>query len=305
MFVALAVVLAGCGSAERAAAGGPVPWLNQPRPRYEIPPPQVVRYTTNAPPCRAADLRVTRGHNGAATGNLLEELVFTNTGPTACLLRGYPIVTADTPTGRRVLHPRRGTFFGELVPADLEPSGHVFLDFGTSDCGCRCESGGGVRYRHLVFTLPQGGAVHAGGITITNGCRLDMSAFGLPERVAPPPAKPGTPGTLQATARMPATARAGATLRYVVTLANPSGVNVVLSSCPAYTQYVGNEGGGAESSFALNCSAIDEIPANGRVEYEMKLEVPAKLLSGPAKVAWHLNTPTGPYTGGVVRIVGG
>ena len=305
ILVALAIVLAGCGSSERASSGGPVPWVSQPRPRYEIPPPKAVRYTTDAPPCRAADVRVSGGRNAAAAGNLLEELVFTNAGAKACLLRGYPTVTADTPSGRRVLHPRRDTFFGKLVPADLPPGGHVFLDFGTSDCGCRCESIDGVRYRHLVFTLPEGGAIDAGRITITNGCYLDMSAFGLPERDEQPQATPGTAETLEAKARLPATARAGGTLRYVITLTNPNGVSVVFTPCPGYTQYIGNEGGGGQGSFALNCAAVKEIPPHGHIAYEMRLEVPSGLVSGPAKVAWRLNTTAGPSTAGVVRIVGG
>lgn len=302
---ALLVVVCACGTARQASSGGPVPWVNQPRPRYEIPTPEIVRYPTDAPACRPSQLRVRQGRTGAATGNLLEELVFTNAGATPCLLRGYPTVTADTPTGRRVLHPRHGTFFGELIPADLPPGGHVFLDFGTSDCGCKCESAGGVRYRNLVFTLPQGGLVDGRDVTITNGCVLDMSAFGLPERVSEPQAKPGSPETLSLSLRLPATTRAGATLRYVVTLTNPTGTRVGLTPCPGYSEYLGNEGGGVQHSFALNCDSVQAIPPHGHVEYEMLIQVPAGAPSGPAKVAWRLNTPTGPSTGGLVQMTGG
>jgi hypothetical protein len=272
-----------------------------------MPEPKIVRYPTSAPPCRPSQLRVGQGRTAAATGNLLEELVFTNVSARACLLRGRPTVTGEAPSGeRRALGPRHDdTFFAVLVPADLAPGGHVFLDFGTSDCGCRCEQPNPVRYRKLVFSLPQGGRVSGDHVSIVVDCFLDMSAFGLPERVSQPQAAPGTPGTLRASVRLPATARLGATLRYVVILSNPTPVSVVLTPCPGYTEYLGNEGGGAEHAFALNCAARDEVPPQGDVAYEMKLEAPTELLSGPAKLAWHLNTPTGPFTAGVVRIASG
>ena len=283
-----------------------MPWVNQPRPRYTMPEPKLVWYPTTAPPCGPAQLRVSRGRTGAATGNLLQELVFTNTGTKPCLLRGYPSITAETPAGeRRVLHPRLGTFFGRLVPSDLLPAGHVFLDFGTSACGCRCEGGQGVRYRNLVFTLPQGGELDGGRVWLTNGCFLDMSAFGLPERLSQPQPEPGTPGTLRASVRLPDIVRAGATLQYVVTLTNPTPMTVPLSPCPSYTEALFSESRGVQRSYALNCDWLRALLPHDHVEYEMKLDVPPETWSGPAKFGWSLNTPTGPFAGGLLQIAGG
>jgi hypothetical protein len=242
---------------------------------------------------------VSRGRTGAATGNFLEELVFTNIGARPCLLRGYPTVTADTPTGRRVLRPRRGTFFGPLLPANLLPGGHVFLDLGTSDCGCRCERPTPVHYRNLLFALPQGGRVGAGRVSIVVDCFLDMSTFGLPERYAVPKARRGTAGTLRARIHAPGTVRAGATILYTVTLTNPTGVAVVFRPCPGYTDGIGQ-------SYALNCDTVRAIAPHGHVEYAMRLRLPQRYTrSGVAKIVWSLNTPTGPYAAAVARVTDG
>jgi hypothetical protein len=231
---------------------------------------------------------VTRGRDGVATGARLEELVFTNTGTTPCLLRGYPSITADTPTGPRTLHPRRGPVFYRHFAADMPPKGHVLLDFGTSDCGCRCLRPNPVAYRNLAFALPQGGRVRT-RISITVDCFLSMTAFGLPGRIAETKAHPGTPGMLKARIDLPRTVRAGATIFYTVTLSNPTDVAVSLRPCPSYTN-------GAARSFALNCDTVHAIPPHGHVAYAMRIRIPEKYTrAGVAKVVWSLNTPTGPY----------
>jgi len=50
---------------------------------------------------------------------------------------------------------------------------------------------------------------------------------------------------------------------------------------------------------------VRAIPAHGRVGYAMRLAVPRRAKSGYAKLGWSLNTPTGPFVGGVVRVVSG
>jgi len=260
-----------------------------------VPAPQPVRYPVTAPLCRAGQLRVSQARAGAAAGNEVEPLLFTNVGSLPCLLRGYPAVSAETSTGpRQALHPHRGTFFGRLVPSDLPSGGHTFLDFGTGS-GCEGGSKPVVRYRRLAFTLPQGGVVRAGKVSITKQCGLSISDFGLPERYARP--GPGTPGILHAVVRA-RNPRAGTTeLRYTVALRNPTGRAVRLQPCPGYTEGVYAPGLAVHRSFALDCAAVHVVPAHGRVVYAMRLALPRGLVAGAVKLAWNLDTANGPFAG--------
>src|SRR5262249_22192233 len=146
--------------------GGVMPWVNRPLPLYVVPQPRLIRYPTSARPCRPRRLRVRQGRSGAGLGNQLEELVFTNVSKRPCLLRGDPTISAEAPTGTHlVLHPQRGgTYFGQLVPADMAPGRHVFLDLATST-GCEGGLKPGTRYRHLLFSLPAGSSVRANRVS--------------------------------------------------------------------------------------------------------------------------------------------
>ncbi len=305
----LLLVLAGtsgCGStATRApsALAGVVPWVNRPLPLYVIPDPKPIPYPTSALPCRAEQLRVSQGRGGVGLGNQLQQLVFINVGARPCLLRGSPTISAGTATGsRRALRPQHGgTYFGQLVPADLPPGGHVFLDLATST-GCEGGRKPAVRYRKLLFALPQGGSVQAEQVSITEDCGLSMSDFGLPRRYSHPQPAPGTAGVLQVRLELPASVRAGTTLRYTVTLSNPTKTTVALHPCPGYSEGVYASGLVVRRSFALNCDSVHDIPAHGHVRYAMRLALPRRLVPGIAKFGWNLNTPTGPFAGRIVRI---
>jgi hypothetical protein len=150
LLAALALALAGCGSHRNGVAA-----------------------------CQAAQLRVSQGRNAVGLGNRLEEIVFTNVGATPCRLQGYPRITAH---GRPVHALRGGTYFGRLIPAVLQPGGHGFLDFGTAngtDCGENPRIF--VRYRKLVFTLPNGGRVPGGRVSIVEHCSQSISELRRPE----------------------------------------------------------------------------------------------------------------------------
>lgn len=298
----VAIGVCGCGSAATRAGSGVVPWLNRALPLYHLPVLKPIRYPTAAPPCRAEQVRVSQGRRGAGLGNELEELVFTNTGAKPCLLRGYPAISAETPSGgRRMLRPQRGgTYSGQLVPADLAASGHVFLDLATSS-GCQGGTRPHIRYRNLIFSLPHGGSVRASRVAIIDICGVSISTFELPERL-PQPA-PGTAGMLQARLRLPARVRAGTDLSYTVTLVNPTKRTVVFRRCPGYTQALFQPAGlAARRSFALNCDGVHAIPAHASVRYAMRLAVPKRAAAGFAKFAWMLDTPYGPSTGRMVQI---
>jgi hypothetical protein len=291
--LAAAVVLVaacGCSSHARRASGEVVPWVNRPLPLYRAPLPKPVAYPTGAAFCRAAQLRVTRGRTGVGLGNRLEELVFTNVGTRPCLLRGHPKITAD---GRTVHAQLGGTYFGRLVPADVPPGGHVFLDLATSAV---CDNGQRMplHHRRLVFTLPQGGRVRADHVSITEVCGLSMSDFGLPQRYPEP--------RLRAHVRLPAAVRAGTTLRYTVVLGNPTAATVALRPCPGYTESMYASGIVVRRSFALDCDAVHGIAPHHEVRYAMQLKVPARTGPGLAKLGWSLNTRIGPYAGGVLTV---
>jgi hypothetical protein len=239
---------------------------------------------------------------------VLERFAFRNLGTTPCLLTGFPKVTGVNAGGvRRSVPARRapdGTYFGTLVPADIAPGGLGFLDFATGD-GCKDPSGSTKRYRALVFALPaDGGLVSAPESSLVMTCGfLKMSELGLPapQPTGPTP-KPGTPDVLRVSVAMPARVRAGTTLRFVVTLANPTVNSVRLTPCPRYNEGIYAIGGGVSRWYWLNCERVRSIAAHARVRYAMALPLPADIPAGLAKFWWMLGTPNEPLRGAGITI---
>ncbi len=308
----LATIASGCsGSAETPPAAGAdavVPWTDRPAPPHHPPALRVVPYTTAAPPCRAGQFAVRQRRVGVGLGNVLERFAFRNLGDMPCLLQGFPKVTGVTASGvRRSVAARRSrerTYFGTLVPADIGPGERGFLDFATGE-GCEDPSGSAKRYRALAFVLPAGGGVvSARESSLIMMCGfLKMSQFGLPvpEPTGPTP-RAGTPDTLTVSVMMPAAVRAGTALRFVVTLANPSAITVVLTPCPRYNEGIYTVGGRLSRWYWLNCDPVRSIPPQGRVRYSMTLPIPPGTPTGSAKFWWRLGTPTEPMQGGAVTI---
>jgi hypothetical protein len=261
-----------------------------------------MRYPTLAPPCRIDRVRVTNAGGGAAAGNVLQRFRFANSGRATCLVRGYPTITALAPGGRRVrLHPRRsGTFFGALVPADMTPGHHVYLDLGSQDVTCNVTHP--VVYRDLTFGLP-------GGSTLPSHARLtrfcggwEMSRFGLPPRTtATIPPRPGSLDTLRASLHAPTALRAGTTLHYLVTLTNPTDTPVRLAPCPSYTEAIVSRQSVRSQAFFLNCDTVHVIAPGRHFGYRMRLPI-LRMPRGWAKLAWHLDTPREPATATVIAI---
>jgi hypothetical protein len=298
-----AFVFAGCGSGHHTA-GGPVPWVDRPLPRYEVPAPKVIPYPTSASPCRASELRISQGRGGAAAGTLYERLVFTNIGRRTCLLRGYPPITAVGPDGRRrTLRPHREGFsFFYLVPSNLPPGGHSFIGLATGD-GCDNGTRTPTAYRQLSVTVARSETVAArAGVRITEVCGLYLSSFGLPARYTPLPAAAGTPATASARVHLPASVRPGTILRYTITLSNPTRTTITLRPCPGYSEGIYAAGLVVRRSLALNCDTVHAIRAHGHVRYAMQLTVPSGATAGITKFGWSLNDPRGPFAGRTIRI---
>jgi hypothetical protein len=267
-----------------------------------------VPYPTKSPPCRAGQLAVRQRRTGVGLGNVLERFAFRNLGAAPCLLRGFPRVTGVTAGGLRRSVPARrsqdGTYFGTLVGADIAPGRRGLLDFATGG-GCRDPSGSAKQYRALDFALPaRGGLVSAPESSVVMTCGfLKMSQFGLPapEPTGPPP-KPGTPDVLTVRVALPAAARAGTTLRFVVTLANPRGISVGLTPCPRYNEGIYTTSGRVSTWFWLNCERVRSIAPHARVRYAMALPIPTDVRVGLAKFWWALGTPNKPLRGAGITI---
>jgi hypothetical protein len=159
-------------------------------------------------------------------------------------------------------------------------------------------------YPKLRIGLPGGGSldVVAGGFD--TGCGVSVSQFGVPADAVPAVNPPLSPLTAEIIA--PATVVAGTTLRYTVTLANPSSTDVSFSPCPAYQEFVGS---GSTTWFAtvrnyqLNCAATTAIVAASSVTFEMELALPADQPGGPAKFGWSLQGDSGPWANALLEVI--
>jgi hypothetical protein len=294
---------AGCGSTSHRISG-PVPWVNRPVARYEVPAPKVIPYPTSAPACRAGQLRVSQGRGGAAAGTLYDRLVFTNIGKRACLLRGSPAITGVTENGvRSPLRARRQGFtFFYLAPADVPAGGHSVLGLATSGA-CNGGTNKAAIYRSLNIAIPGGGTLHApADVQISEVCGLYISSFGLPARYTPLPPAPGTAASLTASVQLPKTVRPGSKLIYTVTLSNRTATPVKLTPCPGYNEGIYASGLVVRRWLSLNCATVHAIPAHHHLRFAMELSVPAKTPPGIAKFGWSLNTPTGPSVGRIITI---
>jgi Domain of unknown function (DUF4232) len=101
----------GVATPHAPATPGVVAWVDQPAAQVPV----VLRsppYSTGARPCRPADLSVSHGELGYATGHTSVEVYLTSHSATACWLDGYPAiagVAADGAVTRRIIaHVTRG-----------------------------------------------------------------------------------------------------------------------------------------------------------------------------------------------------
>jgi hypothetical protein len=116
--------------------------------------------------------------------------------------------------------------------------------------------------------------------------------------------------TLTAHIEAPATAIAGETLRYLVTLTNVTGETLALDPCPSYIEWLGGHplptatppnnwpsfkiwtpvveyGGIAKESHLLNCQSASSIAHGESITFEMRLAVPADAI-GSDTLRWQV-----------------
>lgn len=313
----IALAAAGCGVpvAPLARAGPPsppvspvsergaVPWVNQPGQFFE-PSPLPVRYRpANAPPCTAAQVRVSPDGSNGATGFLLWYFTFRNVSGTTCVLRGYPHVVASEPGMPDVSATHNSPFIRMFAederPGNMRPGGVTMLSLVTSDNCMAGATGRTLIYHTVTITIPGGGqAVVSGAFGMQ--CGLSTGRFAVRQ-----PAQHDTRSPVsgaRVTLDLPRGAVAGTTLHYVAALTNPTGTGMVLSPCPGYQQGIGPAGKAVLLS--LNCRAQRRIPAHQTVRFAMRLHVPTGTPTGPADVHWMIAAPGGAFAHRSLHVYG-
>ena len=260
--------------------------------------------------CRASNLNVTAEPGGAATGNLSQPFVLTNTGTGSCVLQGYPIRMQGWQNGRwQQLKFTEGTFFIQEDPSpspvELAPGAQAELIIGTEDACNGGDVGDSLLYSRLQATLQNQTSIELNA-PVNAFCGLDVSAFHplpIPESSPPPPA-PGPWAALQLQMHAPATATAGDTLDYTVTVSNPKSVDIPFDPCPTWTALIDNPSpdGMTQVSGSIDCATTPSVPAYGSITLQMHINVPTKL--GTAKFVWWL-TGDAIATGEALTIVPG
>jgi hypothetical protein len=242
---------------------------------------------TTGPACTAADVQVTPDGGNGGGGHLYRTYDFRNAGTGPCLLRGFPRVVASEPGKPPFVATDGGFFVGhDDVAATLSPGESAALSLETdTNCQARYAVPNTFPtnlYHTVTVSIPGGGnVVLAGDFDVE--CGLFTGQFS----VAQPPQQysqsPVAGVTVQV--EVPKAVEAGAVLRYVVALTNPTSHDMVLSPCPSYQQGLGAAG---KAIRALNCETVRSIAAGQTVRFAMQLDVPADTPAGPSQVYWNI-----------------
>jgi hypothetical protein len=233
-------------------------------------------------------------------------LVITNAGQRPCVVNGSPRLIrlrSDTTILAPVTYAAEqstgpGDPPGSAAPVLLRPGdqAEAFLLWSN---WCQ-ETMPGVA--SLLVTLPSGGSpVVASGFG-TPRCddpTADSSLSAWAFHPMPPPIPAYEPQAATVSLSVPASARAGDDLAFLVTLTNGGTKPAVLKPCPSYTEDLAVDGsalrGPANQQFLLNCDAIGSALAPGAsVTLQMHYAVPPTLPPGRVELIWGMN-PGGPF----------
>ena len=276
--------------------------------------------TTLAPAaaCVASQLRASTGPSGAGLSHIVTSIILTNIGPT-CRLSGYPDLYGATATrGLGLIVVRKsGTYFGNLIDANLATGQHGQLLLGTGDAcpALNQPSQAQIRshqrsdtYHHVTIVLAQGRGSVGASVTFDVACGLDESQLGVraptPEQLNSPP---GSPQSLEATIHVATSTDSSTTLHYVITLFNPTRVTMTWHTCPNYTESILTTPLTFPSqtfsrTYQLNCHAALAVPAGRSETFAMELPIGRVHQTSEAKFSWQMDTGYGPYAGRALRV---
>jgi hypothetical protein len=298
-FAAVVACLSTLGyQATASAANGVVPWLNQPAARSASAPaaPAPAQHA-----CSASDLKVVPGQQGARRGYATQELRITNRSTESCYILGAPSIELHHPDAFvEPVSPAAAPAEVARQRIDLAPDDDAYILLGTPGA---CEASVGperkVATRVKLF-LRGGGSLTLDGVHVDTLCGparvLQMEAVqDEPKQAAKTAANAAAAGKslglreLTGTITAPESVARGETLRYTVTLTNPTNAAIKLAPCPSYTQSLHTEGRTQNSTYMLNCAgAAGQIPARSSVSFAMEAVVPADMTGLGVKLSWSL-----------------
>lgn len=305
----MAVLAVGCGVRHQggAAAGtasqhGVVPWVSRHAPVLHVRPVTTTAHSALYQSCVSGNLSARAGMPTPGAGRLLLDVTVTNTGTSPCTLTGHPSGVGGTNAAGDAVTFSTGLAGPGIYgpgPANLTPGGSAEVFLSTM---LECSSSTAASQITSVQLDVGGGALTAAlpsGQALGTACGVGVSDFGPPQQQA----TPSSPlDVLNATTTMPARIKARGTVRYLVTLTNPTSQVVSLRACPSYIEFLAALGANPLATrhiYYLNCEAARSIPAHSSVTYAMRIPAPAKI--GPAKYGWFLQG-TSVQAGGALTI---
>ena len=287
------------GASEFEASPGAVQWIDAPPDNPAPTPPATAPPGTH--PCTAFQMSA-KGSWQPNGGALVGGVRFTNHSGTACSLHGVPEVRLVDGKGHRLSFAEQGSGAPDpgavLMPPGANDAAAIGVQW-TNWCGPLSQP------VKVQINLPDKGNVinvdpDGDGFKGAPPCTNQGAASTItvdPIQTAAPPVAPPPSAGLVATIRSPASVVAGSTLRYEVTLKNPTSDPVPLQPCPSYSESVAT----VSARYRLNCDPVGQIGPGASVVFAIQLAVPADVPLGPANLQWEAG---GPATSAGITVTG-
>jgi hypothetical protein len=278
--------------------GSPATVNSRPETGYTLPAP-----AGPSPPCRLSGLTIVP-MGGGAGGTFYAHVSVHNTSSAVCSLRGRPEIALIDKAGRIFQSTGPDPQHRPIRTVVLVPNSWALVDLG----GIASDVCGGDQTTTLRISLP--------GQTASRSMRFPVGAPPDPTdcsgRVVGATPHPGQlqVGPFQAIAkaqddfllirqlqphlRVPASVRAGSTLRFAVDFVNANAYEggIDTDPCPIFRMQVTPTAVGG--IYLLPCTPTISIDAGQSVAFEMELAVPVTAPLGPATLKWQLLEPDEP-----------
>ena len=286
-----------------------VPWADLPIGPEETPTPlPPIPVDRSVPLCRADQLAANLSGRDGASGTVFYFVALRRISGQPCRL-DLPLVglSAASTAGHR-----------EMLPIKLDPMMRVEpvilrtpTDSGTVRLAAYSRCDEATHSPRPMATRLE--LVLAGGVVpvaasgdnpgVALGCLGATSPIGV-SRLGGPLTQPTYPpdprSDLQISIQLPATATAGASLDYEVTLANPTAHDIALEPCPTFIQH---GAAGIKDLHLLNCAQAQPISAGGSEVFAMRVAIPATEPVGRTRLWWSIATVNGATGSAEIAIV--